>query len=79
MNARAYRFAAPLAAGLDLAELLLSGEITAVSYGPDGWTATPAAGAAPRRLPTPEHVRAFGEYTRARVAATTRAAAPIAS
>ncbi|WP_329492552.1 hypothetical protein OG618_37820 (plasmid) [Kitasatospora sp. NBC_01246] len=65
MNAKTYRTDAPIAAGLDLAELLWNGEIRVMAAGPDGaWTATPAHGSVARAFPTPEHVRAFADYTR---------------
>ncbi|MFE2911452.1 hypothetical protein [Kitasatospora indigofera] len=65
MNPSTYRADAPFAAGLDLAELLFNGDITVMAAGADGaWTAVPAGGSVARPFPTPEHVRAFADYTR---------------
>ncbi|MFD8708617.1 hypothetical protein ACFV1W_39575 [Kitasatospora sp. NPDC059648] len=64
MNAKAYRLCSPAAAGLDLADLLMNGQISAMSAGPDGWTATRTPGGPARPFGTPEHVRAYAEHTR---------------
>ncbi|MFF2751107.1 hypothetical protein ACFVVA_36925 [Kitasatospora sp. NPDC058048] len=71
MNANAYRLCAPAAAGLDLVDLLMSGQITAISSGPTGWTATRTPGGPARPFSTPEHVRAYADHTRYQAAAAT--------
>ncbi|MFJ2193127.1 hypothetical protein ACIOJE_35160 [Kitasatospora sp. NPDC087861] len=75
MNADAYRLCSPAAAGLDLADLLISGQITAMSAGPEGWTATRTPGGTARPFTTPEHVRAYADHTRHQAAVTAQATA----
>ncbi|MFE3506217.1 hypothetical protein [Kitasatospora sp. NPDC059160] len=65
MNPTTYQLSADVAAGLDLAELLNAGTITAMSAGPDGtWTVIAARDSVARPFPVPEHVAAFAAVRR---------------